>query len=202
MEFSLLELLRAQPLLGLVLLIILDTAFGIVPIEISVIYGLALGLSPLEVGIVGMLCTVVGGLIDYAIGYQGIKIFHVKDKEMEQGREFFRKYGSWSLVAIRLVPFFPSKPLNLLAGGMRYGAALFSLYTAIGSFLRFYLESLIFRVLNIGMHTEAALKRAYEHLVNPSNYFLSLLGIVVVIAVYYLLVMHRNRNNSSEGKSL
>ncbi len=196
MDFgSLVLLVKTYPLLALVLLIVLDTAFGIVPIEISVIYGLAIGLSPLELGIVGMVCTIIGGLIDYFIGYHGIKIFHVKEKEIEHGKEFFRKYGSWGLVAIRLIPFFPSKPINLLAGAMKYTVALFSAYTAIGSFLRFYLESLLFVALNVTVKSEVALKKAYYHATSPSHYLLSLLGVVAVIAAYYLLIMRRNNKS-------
>lgn len=192
---AIVDIIKEQPLLVLILLIVLDTAFGVVPVEISIIYGVSIQLSALSIGIIGMIFTTVGALIDYLIGYLGLKIVHVKEKEAERGKLFFRKYGSWTLFLVRLIPFFPSKPVSVIAGGMKYSIALFSFYTALGSFFRFYLEAQILEKFYepSKFNAEKVFQNAYEHLTNPSNYAVTFSLLIAGILLYYFLVMRRNK---------
>ncbi len=192
--FALIDLIREHPLLALILLIVLDTAFGVVPVELSIVYGISINLSALSIGIIGMIFTTAGALIDYLIGCLGMKIIHIQEKEVERGKLFFKKYGSWSLFLIRLIPFFPSKPISVIAGGMRYSAALFSWYTGIGSFLRFYLEAQIMEEFYdpSKLKAEKILPHAYRYLTDPSKYAMTIFLFIALILAYYFLVMRRN----------
>lgn len=192
--FALIDLIREHPLLALILLIVLDTAFGVVPVELSIVYGISINLSALSIGIIGMIFTTAGALIDYLIGYHGMKIIHIQEKEVERGKLFFKKYGSWSVFLIRLIPFFPSKPISVIAGGMRYSAALFAWYTGIGSFLRFYLEAQIMEEFYdpSKLKAEKILRHAYRYLTDPSKYAVTIFLFTALIFAYYFLVMRRN----------
>jgi membrane protein DedA with SNARE-associated domain len=138
-----------------------------------------------------------GALIDYLIGYLGLKFIHIQEKEVERGKLFFKKYGSWSLFLIRLIPFFPSKPVSVIAGGMKYSVALFSWYTGMGSFLRFYLEAQIMEKFYdpSKFRTEKVLHLAHEHLTNPSSYAVTFSLLIAGILLYYFLVMRKNNIN-------
>lgn len=187
-------LVQQYPLVTLALLILLDTAFGVVPIEISVLLGISMGLSPVSLGILGAVFSVLGALVDYLIGLWGLRIIHLKDEERDRGRRFFQLYGSWSLLLIRLIPFFPSKPISILAGGMQYSAYLFVIYTGIGSFLRFYIEAEIFQRLHIvsKVGIDVLVRRAYEYATDLSSYATSLAVMGMALLLYYLLVMRTN----------
>lgn len=188
------DIIKEYPLLVLILLIVLDTAFGVVPIEISIVYGMSLELSTLSIAVLGMVFVTLGALIDYLIGYLGLKIVHVKEKEAERGRLFFKKYGSWTLFLARLIPFFPSKPISVIAGGMRYSPLLFFWYTGMGSFFRFYLEAQILeKFYDPSKFNGKVLQNAYEHLTNPSNYAVTFSLLIAGVLLYYFLVMRRNK---------
>lgn len=192
---AIVDIIKEQPLLGLILLIVLDTAFGVVPLELSIVYGMSIKLSALSIAVLGMVFITLGALIDYLIGYLGLKIVHVKEKEAERGKLFFRKYGSWTLFLARLIPFFPSKPVSVIAGGMKYSIALFSFYTALGSFFRFYLEAQILEKFYepSKFNAEKVFQNAYEHLTNPSNYAVTFSLLIAGILLYYFLAMRRNK---------
>ncbi len=192
---AIVDIIKEQPLLVLILLIVLDTAFGVVPLELSIVYGMSIKLSALSIAVLGMVFVTLGALIDYLIGYLGLKIVHVKEKEAERGKLFFRKYGSWTLFLARLIPFFPSKPVSVIAGGMKYSIALFSFYTALGSFFRFYLEAQILEKFYdpSKFKAEKVLHRAYEHLTNPFNYAVTFSLLIAGVLLYYFLVMRRNK---------
>lgn len=191
---ELLLLFKESPVLFLILLIVLDTAFGVVPLEIAVVYGLSIEMTPLEIGVIGTIFTIIGALIDYFIGLGGSKIIKLSPKEEEKGKLFFKKYGSWGVFLARLIPFFPGKPVSLIAGGMGYNIAHFSFFTGLGAFLRFYLEAMILEpyYMRSAETTELLMEKAHEYITNPTHYLVTLIVILVVIALYYLFVMHRN----------
>lgn len=191
------DAIREYPLLVLILFIVLDTAFGVVPLELSIVYGISIGLSALSIAVLGMVFVTLGALIDYLVGYLGLKIIHVQEREAERGRAFFKKYGSWTLFLVRLIPFFPSKPVSVIAGGMKYSAVLFSWYTALGSFFRFYLEAQILEKFYdpSKFKTEKVLQHAYEHFTNPSGYALTFSLLMAGVLLYYLLVMRKDNIN-------
>ncbi|MBI5253943.1 MAG: VTT domain-containing protein [Euryarchaeota archaeon] len=192
---AIVDIIKEQPLLVLILLIVLDTAFGVVPLELSIVYGMSIKLSALSIAVLGMVFVTLGALIDYLIGYLGLKIIHIQEREIEKGKLFFKKYGSWTLFLARLIPFFPSKPISVIAGGMRYSPALFSWYTGAGSFLRFYLEAQILEEFYDPSKFKAGkvLQNAYEHLTNPSNYAVTFSLLIAGVLLYYFLVMRRNK---------
>lgn len=194
----LLMLLKENPVLFLILLIVLDTAFGIVPLEIAIFYGLSIELSPFEIGTIGLIFTVIGALIDYSIGYGGSRIIRLSPNEEEKGKQFFRKYGSWALFLARMIPFFPSKPVSIIAGGMRYSLGYFSFFTGFGAFLRFYLEAMLLEpyYLNSAEKTEILFEKAYGYITSPAHYGVTMLVAVIGIAGYYLVVMRRNNKNN------
>jgi membrane protein YqaA with SNARE-associated domain len=185
--------LPENPVIFLILLILLDTAFGIVPLEISIVYGLSIPLTPMMIGVIGLVFTVLGALIDYAIGYAGSRLITLSPKEEEKGKRFFDKYGSWGLFLARMIPFFPSKPVSIIAGGMRYSVAYFSFYTGFGAFLRFYLEAMILQpyYINNAYKTAQIVQKAHEYITNPAHYGATGLLIVLGIGAYYILVMRR-----------
>jgi|GEM_PF-4064922 len=65
--FAVVDMIREYPLLALILFIVLDTAFGVVPIEISIVYGISIELSALSIAVLGMVFVTLGALIDYLI---------------------------------------------------------------------------------------------------------------------------------------
>lgn len=190
-------LLPENPVLFLILLIVLDTAFGIVPLEISIVYGLSIPLSPMVIGVIGLVFTVIGALIDYAMGYAGSHFVKLSPKEEKKGRRFFYKYGSWGLFLARMIPFFPSKPVSIIAGGIRYSVAHFSFFTGMGAFIRFYLEAMILEPYYIknAYKTELLVQKAHKYITDPTNYGTTVLFIVLGIGAYYLLVMRRGNNS-------
>lgn len=189
-------LLPENPVLFLILLIVLDTAFGIIPLEISIVYGLSIPLTPIAIGAIGLVFTVIGALIDYLLGYAGSHFIKLSSEEEEKGKRFFYKYGSWALFLTRMIPFFPSKPVSIIAGGMRYSIAHFSFFTGLGAFLRFYLEARILQpyYLNNADKTEMLVQKAHKYITDPSGYGTTIMLVVLGVGAYYLLVMHRGNS--------
>lgn len=186
-------LLPENPVFFLILLIVLDTAFGIVPLEISIVYGLSIHLTPIAIGTIGLVFTVIGALIDYALGYAGFSLIKLGREEEEKGKKFFQKYGSWGLFLARMIPFFPSKPVSIIAGGMGYSVAYFSFFTGLGAFLRFYLEAMALQpyYINNADKTEYLVQRAHKYITDPAGYGATAVLIIFGIGAYYFLVMHR-----------
>ncbi len=193
---SLVHFLMAYPVLTLASLVMLDTAFGIVPVEITIVYGIETNLSPIEIGLIGTIFTILGALIDYVIGMKGLRLlFHPSKEEIARGNDFFEKYGVLSLFAVRLIPFFPVKPISVVAGSLGYSVITFSAYTGLGAFFRFFLEALVldqWYVRNKGT-VDVLLRGAYAHATNPANYILSIFFIVAGVAIFYYLVMRNQK---------
>jgi membrane protein YqaA with SNARE-associated domain len=196
---GLLPLVLDHPLLFLSLLILLDTAFGVVPIEITVLLGIHFGVSVFILGVLGLFFSVLGALVDYLIGFCGIRLFSFPKRSWKKGADFFNRYGGWSLFIIRLIPFFPTKPISLIAGGMRYPLTAFAFYTGFGSFLRYYIEAdLLERVATV-TESEARdlIEKAFREGTDPSNYLFTLTVVLLVVFLYYLLVMKNSGTNES-----
>jgi membrane protein DedA with SNARE-associated domain len=96
--------------------------------------------SPVPVIAVGAAGEVFGGLLAYMLGYFGGRpvlerygrLVLLSPDELERGETWFRRYGDWIVLAVRLLPAIRSF-IALPAGVVRMPLARFLVYSAIGS---------------------------------------------------------------------
>lgn len=119
-------------------------AFLVAPDVFLVLYSLAAPeYIPLFIGVT-VICSILGGLLDYSLGFAGGKplMRHPKYGKIlpvrlqDKFQSFFTQYGLWTLVLCSFVPV-PYKPLMLTTGAIRYPFPSMLLGLSLGRALRF-----------------------------------------------------------------
>ncbi|MFQ5977807.1 MAG: DedA family protein [Candidatus Heimdallarchaeota archaeon] len=140
----LLELTREFGPLGVVIAMILQAIITPIP-AVAVIF-LATESFTEEWGLAGFLLavtsvtigSVLGALICYFIGFKGgrpaVQRF-INEQEIDQGEEWFNRWGVWTLIITRSIPIFPADPLSYVAGILKMRFRLFFISIVISSFI-------------------------------------------------------------------
>ncbi|MDQ2740750.1 MAG: DedA family protein [Chloroflexota bacterium] len=91
--------------------------------------------------VAGALGEIVGGILAYLLGFYGGRpmldrygrLVLLSPEELERGEVWFKRYGDWVVLVVRLLPVIRSF-IALPAGVVRMPIGRFVLYSAIGSF--------------------------------------------------------------------
>lgn len=140
----LLELTREFGPLGVVIAMILQAIIAPIP-AVAVIF-LATESFTEEWGLAGFLLAVVsvsigsvlGALICYFIGVKGGRLAvqkFISEQDIDQGEEWFNRWGVWTLIITRSIPIFPADPLSYVAGILKMRFRLFFFSIVISSFI-------------------------------------------------------------------
>jgi len=98
------------------------------------------GLTPWLLVLVASLGNVLGAVFNWALGrgigrFQNKKWFPVKEKALARAREWYQRYGRWSLL-LSWAPFI-GDPLTVAAGIMRERLAVFLIFVGIAKTVRY-----------------------------------------------------------------
>lgn len=126
-------------------LLLAATAFGAATVlpftsEVLLVAQLRQGLDPLGLWIAASIGNTLGAVVNWWIGLQILRWrdrpwFPIKDRELERGQRWFRKFGVWSL----LMAWLPlgGDALTFAAGIARVRLWLFLLLVGLGKSARF-----------------------------------------------------------------
>ncbi|MCS4542385.1 MAG: VTT domain-containing protein [Euryarchaeota archaeon] len=198
------EFIFTHPYLYLSLLMVLDTAFSVVPFEILIGLAIVLKINPLTLGMLGAVSCMLGAWVDYYLGFwSGRFVFkRISAERLEWAKEYLKRYGPAGILVSRIIPFIPYKPISMICGMLNYNLLLFLSFTAIGSFLRFYIESIA--ILKSGVELKKAsyfIGRIEENVILPHKYLVTSAITLVVILVMLYLVAGKNIIRNFKTKS-
>jgi len=162
---ALLETLREMMLnlgpLGIFIGMFLESSILPIPSEVVLVAAGILGFSIFDITIFGGLGSTAGGIIGYYIGKHGGRPFLDKygkyllitlDK-LAFVDMWFKKWGGYSVLVSRLIPFIPFKVFSIASGIARLKFSTFVIFTLIGSiprsFILGYFGSLLYTTQNI-----------------------------------------------------
>jgi len=132
---------------------------------------------------------------DLATGRFG-RLFGLSHREIEQvGRQLEKKsFDDWALFASRVIPAFPSLPMNLFCGLIKYNFRKYLLYSAVGFWLRSLaiILPIYYGVLKAGAFV--------DFFVQFESYAFGPVLLVLVGLVVWLVV--RNRQKAQREKKL
>lgn len=149
--------------------------------------------------VVGALGEVTGGIIAYYLGYYGGRpalerygrIVLLSPEELEKGERWFRRYGDWVVLVVRLLPVIRSF-IALPAGVVRMPIWRFVFYSAVGSFV--WCAILAFAGQALGQHWGSISKDISRY-----NYVLvGLVVLLVAVAVYKRVTAGRHEADARE----
>jgi len=147
--------------------------------------------SLLEATMVGAAANVVGSWIAYAAGYYGREgvlerhggKLHIKKRDLERADRWFERYGSWAVFFSRMLPIVRTF-ISLPAGAARMPFWRFTLLTFAGC------VPWVFMLAFVGKQAGDSLTDWKDSL-HYVDY--TVLGLIVVGAVYLLVRWRRNR---------
>ena len=142
---SIIALFQAYGLFGLFITSIISSLFffpGLSPLLIP-FYSLQFPSWQIFIAITSG--SIIGGFINYYIGFFGYEIFYVRkikkshdwQRRMKSAKNWSNKWGKFSVLIANAIPFFPADFLNLFVGFFRQDIKLFLLGMSIGKAIQF-----------------------------------------------------------------
>ena len=166
---------------GLFAAMILGSVFSPIPNEAILAFA-GMTMNPLNVGLYGGLGSTVGGIICFYIARLGGRPLaerFIKGETMEKVDYWFHRYGSWTILLGRLIPFIPFDAISYLSGLTKVKLWKFVLLTFIGAIPRSLLYAYIGEMI--------------------AKYNLPAL-IVTILLIAMLLVIIRMKERSLSGR--
>lgn len=125
----------------------LESSIVPIPSEAVLVTAGLLGFDPLTVAIWGTLGSTLGSMVGYYIGLKGGRpvldkigpYLFVTAERVERAERKFTKYGAWTILGARLIPFIPFKVFSITAGILRFDFRNFVLATFVGTIPRAFL---------------------------------------------------------------
>lgn len=130
---------------GLLAAMILGSVFSPIPNEAILAFA-GMVMNPLNVGLYGGLGSTIGGLICFYIARLGGRPLAeklVKGDAIGRVDLWFHRYGLWTILLGRLIPFIPFDAISYLSGLTRVKPWRFTVLTFIGSIPRCLLYAYI-----------------------------------------------------------
>jgi len=164
---------------------ILESSILPVPSEIILVTAGLAGINPLVVGVAGGAGSTIGAAVGYLIGKEGRiavdkygKYFLVTGNRLSQAENWFKRWGNWTILVSRLVPFIPYKVFSIAAGLLRMSYKAFLIFTLVGSVPRCFLLAWLGNMI---------IQSEYEILAAVGA------AVLVAAAAYYAFASRRRR---------
>lgn len=137
---QIIELMRTLGDIGVFVAMFLESSIVPIPSEVIIIGAGAIGIPFLSVTIFGSLGATSGAAVGYLLGrYAAMpiiirygKFILIKPHHIYKAEAFAKRYGIWSVLIGRLVPFIPFKVFSIAAGITRLPFPAFIVCTFIG----------------------------------------------------------------------
>ncbi|MBN1151388.1 VTT domain-containing protein [candidate division WOR-3 bacterium] len=133
---SKLEGLKDYGYAGLFLVSTISSASIILPVPgLFLVFSFGAVLNPLIVGIVSAFGSALGEVTGYILGYGGRIAVEDRDK-YEKVSEMMRRWGSWTILFLALIPNPLFDIAGIISGMLKYPLWKFLLYTLIGRIIK------------------------------------------------------------------
>ncbi len=191
---------------GIVLLMILENIFMVLPSEIIMAFaGYLVWTGRFNlwwVATLGALGCNVGSSVIYYVGAKGARPFLLRygkyllisRREIEMADGWFEKYGHWTVFVSRLIPMIRSL-IALPAGVARMNFLKFNVYTFAGSWLWCY--GIAYAGYKLGSHWPTL--EVYFH---KFDYVIGGLLVAGILAYVWLYLKNRNRDRKAVSEIL
>ena len=145
---------------GIFIGMFLESSIVPIPSELVLVTAGILGFSIFDITIYGGLGSTLGAMVGYQIGKYGGrpflnkfgKYFFVTPEKLKFIDNWFNRWGNYSVLISRLIPFIPYKVFSIASGIGRMNFMNFTIFTLIGSiprsFILGYFGSLIYTTQN------------------------------------------------------
>jgi len=155
------ELILELGPLGIFIGMFLESSVVPVPSEAVLVAAGVLGFSILDITVFGGLGSTAGAIVGYYIGRYGGrpflnrygKYFFITSGKLAFVDKWFNKWGAYSVLVSRLIPFVPYKIFSIASGIGKIKFSTFVIFTLIGSiprsFILGYFGSLLYTTQNI-----------------------------------------------------
>ncbi|MFH0835631.1 MAG: DedA family protein [Candidatus Micrarchaeota archaeon] len=132
---------------GIMLGMFLESSIVPIPSELILVTAGLMGFSPIDVAIWGTIGSTLGAAVGYYIGKLGGRpvvdkigpyLFVTNDRVLKAEQKF-KKYGGWTILVSRLIPFIPFKVFSITSGILKFDFKTFIAFTFIGTIPRAFL---------------------------------------------------------------
>ena len=139
----------------------LESSILPIPSEVVLVAAGALGFSIFDITLFGGLGSVAGAIVGYYLGKYGGRpfldrygrFFLIDSNKLKFVENWFKRWGGYSVLVSRLIPFIPYKVFSITSGIAKMNFTSFVVFTLIGSipraFILGYFGSLIYTSQNI-----------------------------------------------------
>jgi len=132
---------------GVLIGMILESSVIPIPSEAVLITAGLAGIDPLSIALFGGVGSTIGAWIGYLIGkyggrplvYRYGKYLLLKESRILSAERWFNRWGNWTVLLSRLIPFVPYKVFSITAGILRMKWMPFTYFTLLGSIPRCFL---------------------------------------------------------------
>jgi len=140
---------------GVLIGMILESSVIPIPSEAVLITAGLAGIDPLSIAIFGGAGSTIGAWIGYLIGkyggrplvYRYGKYLLLKESRLSGAERWFNRWGDWTVLLSRLIPFVPYKVFSITAGILRMKWVPFTFFTLLGSIPRCFLLAWIGKLI-------------------------------------------------------
>ncbi|MEM4357955.1 MAG: VTT domain-containing protein [Candidatus Pacearchaeota archaeon] len=127
-------------LLGIFIAVFLSYSFLPISSELSIIPAVKM-VNPWLLFLIAIIAATLGSLLNYYIGYKGIRKLMPKKHKLKKAEKFFSKYGLFAVILLSWLPYI-GDPLIIVAGTFRMPLLRFLFASTIAK--GWYLTLLIF----------------------------------------------------------
>ena len=166
---------------GIFIGMFLESSILPIPSELVLVTAGLAGVPIWEIVLFGTIGSTLGSIVGYYIGHRGRplmkrygKYILITDKRLKKSEKWFKRYGDWTILISRLIPFVPYKIFSITSGVLRMNLKKFVLFTFIGTIPRAFILAWIGSLL-VGLEAEF------------------LIGIVAAFIVGYLIYHFRKK---------
>lgn len=125
----------------------LESSIVPIPSEAVLVTAGLLGFDPVTVALWGAVGSTLGAIVGYYIGKKGGRpiidrvgpYLFVTAERVARAEKEFSKYGAWTILGARLIPFIPFKVFSITAGVLRFDLRNFIAATFVGTIPRAFL---------------------------------------------------------------
>ncbi len=144
---QILEIVRSMGGFGILIGMFLESSIIPIPSEAVLVTAGAIGFSPWEVAFWGTIGSTLGAAVGYYIGLKGGRpivdkigpYLFVTQEKVQKAEKAFSKYGGWTILVSRLIPFIPFKVFSITSGILKFDFKTFIIFTFIGTIPRAFL---------------------------------------------------------------
>lgn len=133
--------------IGVLIGMFLESSIVPIPSELILVTAGFLGIPLITITIYGSIGSTLGAIVGYYIGEKGGRpvvdkigpYLFISQEKVLKAEEKFSKWGGWTILFSRLIPFIPYKVFSITSGILKFDFRNFVFFTFVGSIPRSFL---------------------------------------------------------------